>query len=971
MARAVDLDRLTAAGIRDGALRGRSVTVLGLARSGVAMARFFADAGAHVTVYDARSANELRPAIESLGDRAIELALGPGVEPAGAWAGAELVATSPSINPDFPTAEPRLRAALAALVAAHRADPVGSPALVSEPDLVLRLCPCPTIGVTGTKGKTTTSSLAAALLATDSDHPAILGGNIGMPLIERLPELTTEHRVVIELSELQLPTLSRGTTVAVYTNVTSDHLDRHGSLAAYRAVKRRLAEMVDPNGALVLNAEDPIVAAYADLGTAPAVIYTRTAPLPGGLGVEDGWIVAAGVPPLAAGHRAAGHRAAGGGAAVAPSEGGSCLWRSWRSPAPTTSPTRLPPWRSHSCSAFPPLPSARAAGAFTGVEQSPGAGRDVDGVRFINDSQGTQPDAVIAALRAFPRPLVLIAGGRDKGVDLSGLGPVAAGEGGCGGADRRVRTGAGGALSRVAGWPASSGRPRSRRRWTSRMRWRAKRWRRGRPTPATAAPRISPPCCSARPPRASTCSSTTRPAAWRSEARSPRWRAAGIGRPYGERHARGRPPLTSAHAAARNDLEPLGRVSRAEAGRPESGRSDSGRSERPAAARPLPVHSLATEPKGGPQRDFHDPDWVIVVAVVALAAVGILMVYSASAIPSYQTSQNTFQMVAPQIGAGLAGLAAMIVLARLDYRYLRKLSILLAIVALALLVLVLTPIGIESGGSSRAGSGSAPCSRSIRPRWPNWPWRSTWPTGWLPAARRSRASSTARSRSGSSSFRSWRSLPSEPDLGTTAVILLIALTLFFVAGANVVHLGMAFAGGAAGGAFLVFAVGDTPCARIQVFLDPWADPVAGYHTIKGLEALAAGGLFGTGLGNDQVIVPNDVQRLHLLCHRPGARVRGRAGRHRTVRRLRLGRDPDGAACSRHVRRPAGGRDHGLDRVQAIIHICVVLALVPVTGITLPFVSQGGSSLVVSFAAAGILAIHLAGNRRERLGQCVC
>jgi UDP-N-acetylmuramoylalanine-D-glutamate ligase len=139
--RVVELDRLTAAGVRAGALDGRSVTVLGLARSGTAMARFFADAGARVTIYDGRSATELAPAIAALGDRPIELELGPAVDPANAWASADLVATSPSINPDFPTAEPRLRAALAALVAAHRADPGGAPALVSEPDLMLRMCP--------------------------------------------------------------------------------------------------------------------------------------------------------------------------------------------------------------------------------------------------------------------------------------------------------------------------------------------------------------------------------------------------------------------------------------------------------------------------------------------------------------------------------------------------------------------------------------------------------------------------------------------------------------------------------------------------------------------------------------------------------------------------------------------------------------------------------------------------------------
>ena len=126
----------------------------------------------------------------------------------------------------------------------------------------------------------------------------MLGGNIGDPARSSgCRELTPDHRVVIELSELQLPTLSRGTTVAVYTNVTSDHLDRHGSLEAYRRVKRRLAELVDPHGALVLNARGPgrrrRTPAWA---RAPVGAATGTdAPVPGGLGVVDGWIVAAAV----------------------------------------------------------------------------------------------------------------------------------------------------------------------------------------------------------------------------------------------------------------------------------------------------------------------------------------------------------------------------------------------------------------------------------------------------------------------------------------------------------------------------------------------------------------------------------------------------------------------------------------------------------------------------------------------------
>src|ERR1700690_1881692 len=110
--RTVDLDRLTTDAVRDGALRDMPVTVLGLARSGIALARFFADAGARVTVYDGRGRDDLAPAIVRLDGRPVELRLGPDVDPASTWADAGLNSKSPSITPDYPTAEPRLRAAL-------------------------------------------------------------------------------------------------------------------------------------------------------------------------------------------------------------------------------------------------------------------------------------------------------------------------------------------------------------------------------------------------------------------------------------------------------------------------------------------------------------------------------------------------------------------------------------------------------------------------------------------------------------------------------------------------------------------------------------------------------------------------------------------------------------------------------------------------------------------------------------------
>ena len=413
---ALDPDVLTMDAVRDGLLASLPVTVLGFARSGIALARFLTDAGAAVTVYDGRRADALGDAIAALEGRAVTLALGPDVDPASTWADAALVTTSPSINPDFPTTEPRLRTALQALVAARAAGDRTAPALISEPDLFLRLCPAPTIGVTGTKGKTTTASLTAAILAGDPEHPSMLGGNIGVPLLERLDELTADHRVVYELSELQLPTLSRGTTVAVYTNVTSDHLDRHGSLEAYRRVKRILAERVAPHGALILNDDDPIVAGYGDVSRARVVRYRRSTPPVGGLGVVDGWIVAEGVEPLAI---------AGRGLATA-GEGRILPIDELAIPGAHNVSNALAAVAVGLLFDVDVAAIREAAATFHGVEHRLEPVATIDGVRFINDSQGTQPDAVIAALRAFEPPIVLIAGGRDKGVDLDELVDVAA-----------------------------------------------------------------------------------------------------------------------------------------------------------------------------------------------------------------------------------------------------------------------------------------------------------------------------------------------------------------------------------------------------------------------------------------------------------------------------------------------------------------------------------------------------------------
>ncbi len=396
---AVRSDPIDLRGLSLDSFAGRPVSVLGLARSGLSLARFMHDRGAKVTVYDGRDAADLQGAIEALEGRPVRLLLGPMVDPQDALRDQALVTTSPSISSRFPTTEPRLRAALGAI------EKEGRVPVISEIDLFLRLCPARTVGVTGTKGKTTTSSLSAAVLRAGT-APVVLGGNIGTPLVEQLPRLTADHRVVIELSELQLPTLSRGTDVAVYTHVTGDHLDRHGSLEAYRAVKRRLAELLPSHGALVVNAEDPVSGAYAAPSGARTVSYGRGPAFRGGVGLAQGWIVTDAVPRLEGGE--------GRNERVMPLD-------------------EIPLPGEHSVSnvlaavavgalfGIPPTGMRGAVGGFRAVEHRLEPVQIVDGVLFVNDSQGTQPDAVVAALRSFPPPLVLIAGGRDKGVPLDDL----------------------------------------------------------------------------------------------------------------------------------------------------------------------------------------------------------------------------------------------------------------------------------------------------------------------------------------------------------------------------------------------------------------------------------------------------------------------------------------------------------------------------------------------------------------------
>jgi len=369
-------------------LAGRRALVLGLARSGVAAARYLADAGAEVAAYDRRPASDLADAVAGLAGRRVRLALGVGEAQARALVDdADLLLTSPSISTRFPTTDRWLREALAG------AEARGAE-LVSEVELFLRLTRARVLGVTGTKGKTTTTSLLGAIFETAGVAHAV-GGNIGQPLIERVDELDEASWAILELSELQLPTITRGADLAVYTNILADHLDRHGSVEAYRAVKARLAELSDAaGGEVVLDADDP---GCVDLG----------ARLRGPLH----WYGLDGAAILEA-------TQVGGELWLA----GAPLLRVAEVPLPGAHMRRnvLAAALGAHRAGIAAEAVARGIREFRGVPHRLETLATRGGVRWVNDSQATIPAAAIAGLEAFaPAPVIVIAGGQGKGLEIA------------------------------------------------------------------------------------------------------------------------------------------------------------------------------------------------------------------------------------------------------------------------------------------------------------------------------------------------------------------------------------------------------------------------------------------------------------------------------------------------------------------------------------------------------------------------
>ncbi len=360
-------------------LRGKRVLVVGLARTGVATALFCAARGANVTATDARSENEVGEALVSLRAAGVSLELGGHLEKS--FLEQDLIIPSPGVPADVH------------LLQAARTKGV---TIWSEVELAGRFLHGRLIGITGSNGKTTTTSLIEHILRS-AGFSTILAGNIGTPLISRVEQTSDNTITVVELSSFQLELIETfRPNISVFLNLTADHLDRHHTFEAYGRAKARIFENQTEADSAVLNADDPATTplvpakphvywfsrkqhvaqgafvreneiVFRDDGKEGTVLNLRDIPLAGAHNIEN--VLAAVVATRLAGAAAA---------AI-----------------------------------------AKGVRSFAGVEHRLEFVAEIGGVRYYNDSKATNVDATLKALDSFPGRILIVLGGKDKGSDYT------------------------------------------------------------------------------------------------------------------------------------------------------------------------------------------------------------------------------------------------------------------------------------------------------------------------------------------------------------------------------------------------------------------------------------------------------------------------------------------------------------------------------------------------------------------------
>lgn len=354
-------------------IKDKKIAVLGLGVSNRPLVRLLLEFGCQVTGCDKTPRENLDAEVLELENLGCQLHVGEtyleGVE-------ADLVFRTPGMHPENP--------AIQALAA-------GGARVTSEMEVFFEVCPCPIIAVTGSDGKTTTTTLISEMLKA-AGKTVWLGGNIGTPLLPRTRQMKPEDFAVVELSSFQLMDMERSPQRAVVTNLAPNHLDIHKDMEEYVEAKKNIFRFQGEDGLLILNADNAITAAFR--GNGETRFFSRQGDAH--VCLKEGKIYRGGTEILDTAdillpgvHNIENYMAA-----IAAVEG-----------------------------LVPDEVIRTVAKTFGGVEHRIELVRIKDGVRFYNDSIASSPSRTIAGLRSFPEKVILIAGGYDKHIPYDVLGP--------------------------------------------------------------------------------------------------------------------------------------------------------------------------------------------------------------------------------------------------------------------------------------------------------------------------------------------------------------------------------------------------------------------------------------------------------------------------------------------------------------------------------------------------------------------
>ena len=356
---------------------GKRVTVVGMARSGIAAARVLHSRGARVTITDKKPLGQLAEQVQALGHGEIKIEAGG--HPDRIFVEAELIVLSPGV-PKIPQV----------LAARRHGVPV-----ISELELGWVLSDAPFLGITGTNGKSTVTTLVGLMLKK-AGIKVLVAGNIGNALTETPELLHGQDWIVVELSSFQLEDIDTfRPRVATVLNITQDHLDRYKDITEYGEAKARIFENQHREDVLVLNFDDPLVRALASRALSRVVPFSRSEKHETGAYIENGRLMVRGETVcgideilIKGVHNLENAMAASAAALAAGADQASV---------------------------------AAVLREFPGLEHRLEFVREMDGVTYINDSKGTNVGAVMKSVEGFTRPVILIAGGLDKGSDFSPL----------------------------------------------------------------------------------------------------------------------------------------------------------------------------------------------------------------------------------------------------------------------------------------------------------------------------------------------------------------------------------------------------------------------------------------------------------------------------------------------------------------------------------------------------------------------